>query len=178
MLPSSAKQFKHKFSPKTMSIFYEARNHLCTPSKVERANSEHFLRNVEQLHWKQLWTDVLIPSPKSMIEHILRNKIMKSFNYFSHRLTGIALLLLISLKLTNGMLRITLQTKFSLVNFRKVECKPLIRRFVTLIGSSQRTAFLNFVAGYKVFPQAAVQCVDYFWGFLFLANFQTRSENL
>ena len=28
MLPSSAKQFKHKFSPKTMSIFYEARNHL------------------------------------------------------------------------------------------------------------------------------------------------------
>jgi hypothetical protein len=41
------------------------------PSQVERANSEHFLRNVEQLHWKQLWTDVLIPSPKSMIEHIL-----------------------------------------------------------------------------------------------------------
>ena len=112
-----------------------------------------------------------------MIEHILRNKIIKSFNYFSHRLTGIALMLSISLKLTNGMLRITLQTKFSLVNFRKVECKPLIRRFVTLIGSSQRTAFLNFVAGCKVFPQA-VQCVDYFWGFLFLANFQTRSENL
>ena len=24
-----------------------------TPSQVERANSEHFLRNVEQLHWKQ-----------------------------------------------------------------------------------------------------------------------------
>ena len=112
-----------------------------------------------------------------MIEYILRNKIIKSFNYFSHRLTGIALMLSISLKLTNGMLRITLQTKFSLVNFRKVECKPLIRRFVTLIGSSQRTAFLNFVAGCKVFPQA-VQCVDYFWGFLFLANFQTRSENL
>ena len=102
-----------------------------TSSQVERANSEHFLRNVEQLHWKQLWTDVLIPSPKSMIEHILRNKIIKSFNYFSHRLTGIALMLSISLKLTNGMLRITLQTKFSLVNFRKVECKPLIRRFVT-----------------------------------------------
>ena len=79
------------------------------PSQVERANSEHFLRNVEQLHWKQLWTDVLIPSPKSMIEHILRNKIIKSFNYFSHRLTGIALMLSISLKLTNGtgMLRIT-----------------------------------------------------------------------
>jgi hypothetical protein len=75
------------------------------------------------------------------------------------------------------MLRITLQTKFSLVNFRKVECKPLIRRFATLIGSSQRTAFLNFVAGCKVFPQA-VQCVAYFWGFLILANFQTRSENL
>ena len=148
-----------------------------TPSQVERANSEHFLRNVEQLHWKQLWTDVLIPSPKSMIEHILRNKIIKSFNYFSHRLTGIALMLSISLKLTNGMLRITFNTKFALVNFRKVECKPLIRRFVTLIGSSQRTAFLNFVAGCKVFPQA-VQCVDYFWGFLFLANFQTRSENL
>ena len=36
-----------------------------TPSQVERANSEHFLRNVEQLHWKQLRTDVLIPSPKS-----------------------------------------------------------------------------------------------------------------
>jgi hypothetical protein len=65
------------------------------------------LRNVEQLHWKQLWTDVLIPSPKSMIEHILWNKIIKSFNYFSHRLMGIALMLSISLKLTNGMLRIT-----------------------------------------------------------------------
>ena len=76
-----------------------------TPSQVERANSEHFLRNVEQL--KQLWTDVLIPSPKSMIEYILRNKIIKSFNYFSHRLTGIALMLSISLKLTNSMLRIT-----------------------------------------------------------------------
>ena len=87
------------------------------------------------------------------IEHILRNKIIKSFNYFSHRLTGIALMLSISLKLTNGMLRIT------------------------LIGSSQRTAFLNFVAGCKVFPQA-VQRVDYFWGFLFLAFFQTKSENL
>ena len=24
-----------------------------TPSQFERANSEHFLRNVEQLHWKQ-----------------------------------------------------------------------------------------------------------------------------
>ena len=114
---------------------------------------------------------------KSMIEYILRNKIIKSFNYFSHRLMGIALMLSISLKLTNGMLRITFNTKFALVNFQKVECKPLIRRFVTLIGSSQRTAFLNFVAGCKVFPQA-VQCVDYFWGFLFLANFQTRSENL
>jgi len=45
-----------------------------TPSHVERANSEHFLRNVEQLHWKQLWTDVLIPSPKSMIEYILQKK--------------------------------------------------------------------------------------------------------
>ena len=78
-----------------------------TSSQVERANSEHFLRNVEQLHWKQLWTDVLIPSPKSMIEYIFRNKIIKSFNYFSHRLTGIALMLSISLKLTNGMLRIT-----------------------------------------------------------------------
>ena len=41
----------------------------------------------------------------------------------------------------------------------------------------QPSRILNFVAGYKVFPQA-VQCVDYFWGFLFLANFQTRSENL
>ena len=112
-----------------------------------RSEEPPVLCNVEQLHWKQIWTDVLIPSPKSMIEHILQNKIIKSFNYFSHRLTGIALMLSISLKLTNGMLRITFNTKFALVNFRKVECKPLIRRFVILIGSSQRTAFLNFVAG-------------------------------
>ena len=88
------------------------------PGQVEQANSEHFLCNMEQLleHWKQLWTDVLIASPKSMIGHILHNKIdiIKSFDYFTHRLTGIAVMLLISLKLTNSMLMITFKVQIFL----------------------------------------------------------------